>query len=256
MKKLLSILIIAVLLTGCSHRRPGGTSNAKGPVVSGTQASISANIDELPEKPWSRAAYDDILNEQILSSKVLSKGQKAGLRSKLAMYYSRSIVADMQKAMNTNCERSHSRLASAAKELREFKLAEGADDMLRRYDDHQAEMSFAAGIGARQKVNSWRDSYDERHEKNINSQVGKHRAQNPSCDYLRRAFSADGVKNAFNKRRQNYALDVARLYSERSEPWTAADERAVKILILSAVPSMPAEAGRMIDNYRDTHKKE
>lgn len=254
MKPIYSLIIAGLLLTACSHRRPGEKDGMKGPVVSETQASISANIDELPSKPWSRAAYDEILNEQILGSKVLTKAQREGLRSKLAMYYSRAIAADMKAALSDNCERSHSRLESAARELRSFNMAEDAAEVLSRYDRHQAEMNFAASIGARQKVTSWRDEYDVRHEKNINSAIDAHRAAHSACTYLQRAFSPEGVKAAFRKRRQEYALDVARLYSRRSEPWTQADERAVNILILSAVDDVPAEAGALISKYKETHQ--
>lgn len=237
-------------LAGCTGRRPGDDSATKGPVVSATQAQVTKNIDELPEKPWNRAAYDDILNNQILESKTLTKSQREALRSKLNMYYSRSIVNDMNRMMGVDCEKNHSRLAQAARELRSFKIADGADDVLRRYEHHQAEIAFAGTIGTRQKINTWKDEYDTAHEKRIRAELEKHRAQKPSCAYLQRAFNQANVDAAFNKRRADYAVELARRYSERRALYDYADERAVKIRIGSAISPMPKEAETLIEQFK------
>ncbi len=250
MKKIFNLLLILLAVAGCTGRRPGDDSGVKGPVVSATQAQVTKNIDELPDKPWSRAAYDDILNNQILSSKTLTKSQREGLRSKLNMYYSRSIVNDMNRMMGIDCEKNHSRLAQAAKELRSFKLADGADDVLRRYENHQAEVAFAGTIGTKQKVSTWKDEYDTAYEKRVRAEVEKHRAQKPSCAYLQRAFSPSSVDAAFSNRRKSYAIDLARKYAERRALYDRADERAVKIRIGSAVSPMPKEAEALIEQFK------
>ena len=250
MKYLFNLLILLLAVTGCTGRRPGDDAATKGPVVSATQAQVTKNIDELAEKPWNRAAYDDILNNQILASKTLTKSQREVLRSKLNMYYSRSIVSDMNRMMGADCEKYHSRLAQAAKELRAFKLADGAYDVLRRYEHHQAEIAFAATIGSKQKVSSWKDEYDTAGEKRVRADVEKHRAQKPSCAYLQRAFRQSNVYAAFNKRRAGYAVDLARKYSERRALYDKAEERAVKIRIGAAISPMPEEAEKLIEQFK------
>lgn len=252
MKKLIFTIIAFSALVGCTPKAErgggGGSKNA-------TVKTIEANIDKMKGSPWSHKAYDEILKNQIEPSTVLRAAQKDALKSKLEMVYSGAIYDEASAILNSNCgSGTHSRLNASIKEIDAHPKASGYAQLKDQYKVHQDELAFAKTIHASQAVSNWDTHYDASFETKKRSEVAAHRAKNPKCTELQKAFSDASVNSAFTGRRQRFAKAIVDKYCQETE-WSKGDENKICNRVREALKgSIPSDLQTKIDNFRAEHQ--
>ncbi len=254
MKKIIFTLIAFVSLVGCTPKAKRNTGGGDG-CDSATERLIQSNIDKMKGSPWSQEAYKEILKNQInKSSDVLSTDQMDALKSKLEMVYSLVIYDEASAILNEKCGGgTHSRLNSSMTELDAHPKAPGYAQLKEQYKEHQNELAFAKTIHSSQPVSRWDTQYDESFESRMRSEVAAHRAKNPKCAELQKAFSEESVKSAFNGRRQRFAAAIVDKYCQDTE-WSQRNENLIGNRVRNALKTMPADLQKKIDNFREEHQ--
>lgn len=253
MKKLLTILFISLVLSGCEQQEKPET--IKKTEDGSVEAVINENIDALIGKPWSFKSYKTILDNQI-NKRDLTELEKEALTTKLKAVYSQTIMDEASDIINNHCsDETHSRLEESMKELKDHNFrAKGYEQLKQQYDAHQAEMAFVARTRSYQSVTNWNTAYDDAFESRMLKEAVEHRAKNPVCSYLKKNLEESSLKSAFNARRKNYAAKITDLYCKGSE-WRQADETRLSSMIQKTLKgAIPSDLKAKIEKFKEDHK--
>ncbi len=209
MKKLYS-LIIACMCLSCD-----GTSDSykKSSRKSLVKEVIDKNIEEMGKKPWDKAVYLDILNNQINTFKGTSNA-KSSLQKNLDFTYGKVLVRDANDILDHCDKNKHNSLSKLLKELALFPNAKDKDEVDAKYKKHEEMMLFVSSMYQKQNVKTLSVSYDESFENTISSKANNYLSANPTCSYIKSALS--NTKSIFDQRRIAFATALTDLYCKGS----------------------------------------
>lgn len=217
--------------------------------------AIRQNISDLRQKAWDKKAYTEILDEQIKNSSS-DENTKRGLTSELNVAYAEVMVREGEQIMEKSCGSNHQKLYQLMTELEAFvnskkTAAPGAQELIGKYQKHKEMEKLVDKLNARQRVGSFRDSYQESFTEADKRKAGQLVAST-TCSLLKSRLSPQAISQAVNAKKNAYCDAVVNAYCNRNTEWSQSDENVVKSNLTKVGGLTDARKGR-IEQYAVNH---
>lgn len=253
-----NLKIVNVLVGACfvsiyvSCTKPSTSMEHESSYKSKSYRLIQQNIEKMVSQPWNKSAYQEIKDKQILMLKKNSEQKSAS--TLLETEYSKQMLRDANEILQGGCAapKSHELLDMLLKELAAYPNVPGLSDVKVLKGIHEEADRFVRSAVGRQKVLTYRESYDKNHENRKIAQARRYLGNSQiKCNALKKDLQNLSHTSAYNSRRKAYCMKIVELYLQ----CTTAEKRELN----AAKANLNVYNGKEISSWKeqmDAHYEE
>ena len=217
--KTMAVLTVctALALSSCGRKQGRTRGGSNGGKSTSTSEKIADNINVLAattnwdetQKLYKGAKVD-------IENLVRNEVTKADLNSLADKGYCHSMDTIMRLILTDrdNCENRHNEFKTIMAEREKFGQISSPlhSEVESLYNEHQRLVQWIQGIGKRQKVESFKDRYDNDYDTKVLNQAKKELEKDPPCPYIRRNLKTPPLKS----RHKSFGDDLVKALEENS----------------------------------------
>ena len=257
MKKLCTNLLLAFLvmtaIASCQQppeRNGGGTA-----YQSEAFKRVVNNIEQLAQKSWDKAAYNEIKKNQIPGLKTSSERNSAS--ELLEAEYSKVLVRDAKKILKAGCtaRRAHSLLSGMMGELMRYPDVPGLDEVNSLNQKHTQVSVFVGSAVERQANVTYQVAYDSDYENKHMLQAQNYLEDTQLyCKDLKSQLENLKKRSAYAGRRLWHSQDVVKSYLESTDPRVRQLNIAISMLSYEVQDSVDRWSAIMQEHYDELNR--